>query len=234
MSEENSGMRSNWIERYTIPLLWIVALLSFTAFAYRIWNQEDLRPKAESIYLLQAIVLLATAIVLIFYTYETYKLREAAQKQIEVGQKQIEIQQRPFVIFETGDFKDEQGMDRSYRVRNIGTSTAVNVFIMDIYPEDSDSYYWIRSYTHSQGRFISSLMPQEASYLDPRRRFKDENISRKNPHIEGLIDCSFSVKVLFSNVDMQDYYVSQHISPTHMVILDSGPCESQLINLDPP
>jgi hypothetical protein len=205
----------------------MVGLVSFTAIAYRIWNQEGLKPEVASLTLLNNIILLGTALVLIWYTYETYKLREAAQKQIE-------IHQRPFVIFETGDFIDEQGEVRNYRVRNIGTNTAINVVIMDVFPEDSDSYYWIRSYTHSQGRLIPSLMPQEVGYLRPRRIFKDENISGKNPIIEDLIDCSFSIKVLFSNVDMQDYYVSQHISPTHMVILESGPSEPQLINIDPP
>src|SRR5215471_6852657 len=46
------------------------------------------------------IILFWTMVVLIWYTWETSKLRKAAQKQIEIGMEQTETQQRPFVIIQ--------------------------------------------------------------------------------------------------------------------------------------
>jgi hypothetical protein len=132
----------SWIERYTAPLILIVVFVSFIAFAYRIWNQVGLKPGAESLTLLNDIIVLGTALVLIWYTYETYKLRETAQKQIEVAQgqlaesqRQTELQLRPFVILEVSISEHDEF---SYRVRNIGVGTAINVHIMDIQPDGAD------------------------------------------------------------------------------------------------
>ena len=101
-------------------------------------------------------------------------------------------------------------------------------------------YYRMHFCTHHQGLVIPSLLPHEVSYLRPRRILKDAQQTLEHLKTgdttnlsEGLIDCSFSTRVLFSNVDMQDYSVSQHLSPTHMVILESGPCAPPHINLDP-
>jgi hypothetical protein len=58
-------------------------------------------------------ILFLTAIVIVAYTRETYKLRQEAQTQIE-------LQFRPFVIFEPGEGND-------FYVRNIGNNTALNV-----------------------------------------------------------------------------------------------------------
>ena len=98
-------MKRNEIERLATPLILVCAFLFAVAVAYRIGNQPGLRPGPEALSLLNDLILLLTAVVLIFYTYETYKLREAAQRQIEVAQNQLteaqrqtELQLRPFVI----------------------------------------------------------------------------------------------------------------------------------------
>ena len=75
-------------------------LIAFSVFILR----QYFYTSEKALDVINAAILFWTGIVIAIYTRETYKLREAAQKQIEVGQKQIEIQQRPFVIFETGDF----------------------------------------------------------------------------------------------------------------------------------
>src|SRR5262249_46899485 len=181
-------MHNKWQEEYITCFIIFGLLIAFSVFILR----QYFYTSEKALDVINAAILFWTGIVIVIYTRETYRLRVAAQKQVE-------IQQRPFVIFETGDFKDEQGKVSNYRVRNIGTSTAINVHVMDIYPEDSDSYYRIRFCTHHQGLVIPSLLPQEVSYLHTCRILKDENISRKNPIIEGLIDCSFSTRVLFSN-----------------------------------
>ena len=86
-------MKRNWIERLATPLILVFAFVFSVAVAYRIGNQPGLRPGPEALSLLNNLILLWTAVVLIFYTYETYKLRETAQQQTE-------LQLRPFVIFE--------------------------------------------------------------------------------------------------------------------------------------
>src|SRR5215510_3734605 len=115
MEEENRAMRNNWIERNSPPLICIFGFLFSIAVAYRILNQAGFKPGPESLNLLNDIILLGTALVLIWYTYETYKLREAAEKQIE-------LQQSPLVIIEA------QRPD-ALTVLNIGNSAAINIKI---------------------------------------------------------------------------------------------------------
>jgi hypothetical protein len=253
MREENSGMRSNWIERYKTPLIWIVALLFFTAVAYRIWNQEDLRPKTDSIYLLQAIVLLVTAMVLIFYTYETYKLREAAQRQIDVAQnqltesqrqievaqnqlkeiqRQIELQLRPFVIFEVTAL---QSGGLQGELRNIGDGTALNAKIAeDIVVKglnvDSAIYVDIYKLSYTQvGSIIEAgrgSLLFEGAFRISWAQAGYENLNPLRMLYPPASQTWYKTRIEFQNIEMQGYYVEQIVSAEGIRILDSGRLQS--------
>lgn len=72
--------------------------------------------------------LLATLIVLIIYTYQTYRLREETTKQTELSL-------RPFVIISI--FKDEAGLSQRLVYKNIGHSPALDV---ETEPFDAEAY----------------------------------------------------------------------------------------------
>ena len=69
-------------------------------------------------------------VVLIWYAWETSKLRKSAQKQVKETQRQIEIQQRPFVIVRNIE-------NDMIEVENVGSGTAINVKICCIQVDDS-------------------------------------------------------------------------------------------------
>jgi hypothetical protein len=201
-------MRNNWIERHSIPLILLFGFVFFTAVTYRILNQAGLKPEPGSLSLLNDIIVLGTALILIWYTYETYKLRE-------VGQKQIELQQRPFVILEVSISEYDEA---SYRVRNIGVGTAINVRVMDIHPDGED--WAFRFFPH----FFQVLGPQETRKVHPHMEFQDrldEEIVRER--LLHLDYGRFSVRIEFFNVDTARYYVSQRFTSQTMVIRGSGP-----------
>src|SRR5262249_26969525 len=152
-----------------------------------------------------------TAGVLIVYTFETYKLRVAAQKQIE-------LQQRPFVILEIGSWESKWGFQEYYRVRNIGVGTAINGYVMDTHPKGVD---WSCRFSD---RLCSILEPQGVEFLRPHRISQDKTIDKTIiPEIEDLSYREFSISIQFSNADMTRYFVSQYFTQTMMVIRDSGP-----------
>ncbi len=97
---------------------------------------------------LQVLILAITGLIIWRYTKETQRLREEAQRQVEaiqrqtevfqqqvktsqeqvkVTQEQIEVSQRPFVVI---DPQWHEGRLRTFRLRNIGNSAAVNVEIV--------------------------------------------------------------------------------------------------------
>jgi hypothetical protein len=206
--EEHRGVRNNWVERYSTPLILICVFIFFTALVYRILNQASPKLEPASLSLLNNIVVLGTALVLIWYTYETYKLREAAQKQIE-------LQQRPFVILEVSiSDRDEF----SYRVRNIGVGTAINVRIMDIRPDGAEWSF------HFAPRFFPVLQPQETQEVRPSTWFQDSRDEQiEEERISRVEHGRFSVRIEFYNVDTTLYYVSQQYTSHTMTIRNSGP-----------
>jgi len=241
-------MRNNWLERCSTPLSLISGFVFFTAVAYRIWNQEGLKPGAESLTLLNDIILLGTALVLIWYTYETYKLRKAAQRQIEVAQnqlseaqrqievaqnqlkeaqRQIELQLRPFVIFEVIVLQNGgyQG-----KLKNIGNGTAVNAKIAeDIAVKglhfDSGVYVDIYKLSYTQvGSIIEaggeSLLYEGAFQIS----WKQAEYNNQNPLVLLYSPASamrYKMRIEFQNIEMQGYYVQQSASAEGIRILDS-------------
>jgi hypothetical protein len=68
-------------------------------------------------------LLLVTAVIVAFYTRETYRLRKETQRQVEETQRQTELQNRPFLIIEC----PRAGLDGEILIRNAGKGVAINV-----------------------------------------------------------------------------------------------------------
>ncbi len=78
--------------------------------------------------IITTVFLLATLIVLIIYTYQTYRLRQETTKQTELNL-------RPFIIISV--FEDSAGLSQRLVYRNIGHSHALDV---ETEPFDAEAY----------------------------------------------------------------------------------------------
>lgn len=78
--------------------------------------------------IITTVFLLATLIVLIIYTYQTYRLRQETTKQTELSL-------RPFIIISV--FEDSAGSSQRLVYRNIGHSHALDV---ETEPFDAEAY----------------------------------------------------------------------------------------------
>src|SRR2546421_4891620 len=82
-------------------------------------------------YVAQPVIMAITGGIVWWYTVETKRLRETAQRQIEASQRQVEMtqeqietMQRPFIVI---DPTWNDGRLIRFIVRNVGNSAAVNV-----------------------------------------------------------------------------------------------------------
>ena len=78
--------------------------------------------------IITTVFLLATLIVLIIYTYQTYRLRRETTKQTELNL-------RPFIVISV--FEDSAGLSQRLVYRNIGHSHALDV---ETEPFDAEAY----------------------------------------------------------------------------------------------
>jgi heme/copper-type cytochrome/quinol oxidase subunit 2 len=78
--------------------------------------------------IITTVFLLATLIVLIIYTYQTYRLRQETTKQTELSL-------RPFIIISV--FKDNAGLSQRLIYKNIGHSPALDI---ETEPFDAEAY----------------------------------------------------------------------------------------------
>src|SRR5262249_7519435 len=122
-------MNNKWQEEYITCFIIFGLLIALSVFILR----QYFYTSEKALDVINGAILVWTGIVIAIYTRETYRLREAAQRQIEVAQnqlkeaqRQIELQLRPFVIFEVIVFQNGgyQG-----KLKNIGNGTALNAKI---------------------------------------------------------------------------------------------------------
>ena len=176
---------------------------------------KALTPSEHTISYVNIVTVGATGLILIWYTVETQLLRRETQRLIEV-------QQRPFVVFEVGDFgtsRDPSGQEYRFRfcVRNIGTSAAVNVRVIDVPLEMEDTFI----------RFpdVITTLPQGT-----QQRIHEEGVLQGKPMydwLSGAIDPKYAnrpfiVSVEFQNVEMTQYFVKQKVAPGLLEIIDAG------------
>ncbi|SRR6266487_1262973 len=205
-------MRNRYQEEYIAYALIFGLLIAFSVFILKQYFYASDKP----LDIINAAILFWTGIVLAIYTRETYKLREATQEQTE-------LQQRPFVIFEIDTFTNYLGAELYYCVRNIGISPAINVYVMDVYPENADWYCKLRPDRGPSNLVIPLLMPREYSLLHASRIFKESRGSACHDTGAILRGMTFSVSINFYNIAMKPYYVSQRMVKGNLITVDSGP-----------
>jgi hypothetical protein len=200
-------MNNKWQEEYIACFIIFGLLIAFSVFILK----QYFYPPEKALDVINAAILFWTGIVIAIYTRETYKLREVAQKQIE-------LQQRPFVIFEIGSYESEYGDDRQYRIRNIGVGTAINVCVLDIYPESEEKCY--RFVPH----FFPILEPHQIKFLHPHILSKDKK--RMGQTVQDINYRTFFIRVQFSNIDMTPYAVSQRFNSGSLASITADQCTS--------
>jgi hypothetical protein len=205
-------MRIRYQEEYIAYAIIFGLLIAFSVFILK----QYFYTSEKALDVINSAILFWTGIVIAIYTRETYKLREATQKQTE-------LQQRPFVIFEIDTFTNHLGAERYYCVRNIGISPAINVYVRDVYPENADWYCQLRPDRRPSNLVIPLLMPRECSLLHASRIYKESRGSAWHDTGEILKGMTFCVRIDFANIDMTHYYVSQRMVKGHLITVNGGP-----------
>lgn len=186
---------------------------------------------AEWLSLGQLFVLLATGGVVAWYTAETYKLRQTAQKQLDsqgaqlaAQLEQIETQVRPFVIF-----RPDQGRG-TLSLENVGFGPAFNVGLDDILIHEK-----------IEGHPLVLRFPERVPVLKPGvtvtipvssrmgdADFGDFFSAALNPEFNlGRIE----VVITYDNVQMKRYRVTQVVEPKSLQVIGFAP-DSRLRTTD--
>src|SRR5262245_6295248 len=165
-------------------------------------------------------LLFLTAIVVVVYTRETYKLRREAQTQTE-------LQLRPFVIFEPAE-------ERGFCVRNIGNAPAINAKVKDIKLSE------MAKYTLSFPKAVPTLLKGERSLMHGHllvdgKIEQDEftvglwvglllpssqERNTKPSELEGEFQPEVTVE--FQNVEGQRFFVKESLLYGDIEIMNSG------------
>lgn len=148
---------------------------------------------------IQTWAVVLTGIVIIWYTWETMRLRETASSQRE-------IQLRPFVVLEL--------KDKKFLVTNVGSGVAVNVRVNEV-TVDEEFKITVRF-----SRSLSILRPGEASIIEGES-FKDGESA--GDFFLAHLDTEYAnreidVRVEFQNVEMKPYSVSERVMPGNLQI----------------
>jgi hypothetical protein len=157
--------------------------------------------------IIQTFILLATAIVILFYTLETYKLRRETQRQIE-------LQIRPFVIF--------QFTGRTISLKNVGNGTALNVRLDDLALSESQDI------KISFSQKIPILLKNEGIEIQPECFRKDRSVGEfflANIHPE-YANQTYHIIIRFQNIEFKSYSVKEEISPNELKILNINEVET--------
>ena len=196
-------------------------IIAFCIFTFLVgitfYVVKQFYPQESHLSIMSCVVLFWTMVTVIWYSWETSRLRK-------VGQQQIEVQQRPFVVLEIGNFYTKDLLIKySFRMRNVGVSTAINVRVMDVFPEGSD--YGYRFFTGLQGPqdSIPVLAAQGVEYVYPKRIIREDKPVVTESIQEDLESLEFICRVQFHNIEMTSYFILQKASQGQIEILDSGP-----------
>ncbi len=148
---------------------------------------------------IQTWAVVLTGIVIIWYTWETMRLREAAFAQRE-------LQLRPFVVLEL--------QEKKFLVTNVGVGVAINVKINEI--------------TIDKEFEITVMFPESIAILRPGEAQSVQAESFKKGKSAGdfylahlnkeYANREIDVRVEFQNVEMKPYSVSERVMPGHLRI----------------
>lgn len=156
--------------------------------------------------LLQTVILLFTGMVVAWYTWETKRLREAAQQQLE-------LQSRPFLVLSP--------KTKEFTLENVGNGPALNVQICDVLMRRDEFEVKIH--------FPESVPLIRAGERVPVRAESSVNGSPFNDFFTAHLDPQFATQVLdirieYDNLALDRYSVIQTTSPGHQSIVKfTGP-----------
>lgn len=150
---------------------------------------------------LQSWVLVVTGFVLIWYTWETARLRESANRQVEVGLSQIEASIRPLVIME---FDSDQ-----FAVRNVSGSPAFNVRVREVMIHPSNPIY-IRFRTNVPSLLAGERKAIESSVSEKAPGAHDMFTAHLDPRYAAL---TLDVTLHFENAEGLNYTVRHTVGP---------------------
>jgi hypothetical protein len=156
-----------------------------------------------------------TAGIVGWYTWETKRLRETAQRQVEAAYQQIEVQQRPLVIIDT---------KRAHilTVLNIGNSAAINI---KIGVANGPSTIMIPLLTPGSGSSIG--VDTNDGSPDTRSRLGSlADIGFGQVYAlfidQDSIRNGYTLRIEYQNVAMQAYVTDERITPEGFEIIYSG------------
>ena len=169
------------------PLIFVILYLLITLGAYFI-SPEILKA--------QTLAIIFTGVVIIFYTWETYKLRSETQRQTE-------LQNLPFVTLKT----DHRGII----LQNIGKGPAINIHIDNFYHDPEIEYKFEFSNLDMLKEGEEKIILGEnyvSNHITRKTIFGDEGSFNPNS-----IDKEREVKINFQSIDMVSYSIVQKIIP---------------------
>lgn len=162
--------------------------------------------------LTQVVVLAVTAVSVFWYTWETQRLRKAAEQQIEV-------QQRPFIILTP---EEREGVLEKLKIHNIGNSAAINIHLTI----DGKS---ITLPVLRRGQGMSGpVIPAESDSITQALRTNRRYYGEANPYHLGFrlsnasITDGFQFTVKYRNVAMECYETVEKLWPRGFEIIHSG------------
>jgi hypothetical protein len=215
-------------------LLWIIVFLGVVGFGSYIVN--SISPSTDTVGRVNVIIVLATGLVLIWYTVETKRLRAQAQRQVEEIQQQTEAQLRPFVIVEP---TFTEGITHGeFIMRNIGNGTALNIRIWIVRVQydikrrqgdnmpTTDNLYMEVNFPDDD---LVSLHKQPVSFLPMHQSSNPIELVCTKTTVRSIRplypsdpQSIFMIRLHFDNVNGQRYFVEESTRHENLRILQSG------------
>jgi hypothetical protein len=177
-----------------------------------------------------------TAVIVYYYTRETKRLRQEAQRQVEATQRQIdvsqqqvkttqeqiEISQRPFVVIDPQWRREHL---QTLKLRNIGNSAAINVEVIagqyrvNVPILESQEMVVVEVCEDDPKMMALELLQTKVLGGPEQEAPREKRIFRLDPtsRSRGLI-----LKIEYCNVAMMQYHTTEKILPTGVIIESSG------------
>lgn len=206
--------RPSWVRNHGRPLLYCFGYLAILVGSCWVWGWNS--------QVAQTTALLLTGLVVIWYTWETSRLR------LETC-RQTEIQLRPFVVLEPVESAQHV---RGFKATNIGLGPALNVILPDvkILPLKWESPIVIRFSPAApvsvpgvsrDVRAIPVLLPRESQ--DVRAESFVDEISQGDFFVGNLYpqytNCTLTLEVSFESLDGRKYSTRAQTIPGQFRIL---------------
>jgi hypothetical protein len=185
--------------------------------------------------LLNVVIIAITAIILLWYTYETHRLRKTAQaqsqnlekqiavsqQQVQVTQQQIEVMRRPFVMV------DPYSLNNSlvrFDVSNIGNSAAINIEViagpvrLKIHTIEIDDTIIVNVFERTSPPVDTEEILEIYAHAKPLEMENSPSLLLSSELLsQGLL-----LEIKYYNVAMVQYFTTMLVFPSRVSITASG------------